>query len=205
MAEVSRGLGEAMAGHRDVAAAATARSCRRGVVIGGRSGSSPSRATSRPMPRRSGAWPAPRHEVRRVRELDGPRGPRDPRRREHDAAQPDGRRALARGAAGLPRGGRGRGRHLRGRHPARPRGASAPAEPRPPRRRDRAERLRAAGRVLRGGVEAPERSGRRCEASSSARRASGSSGPAWRCSLGSTASRCSCDRDGCWRRRSIRS
>ena len=99
--------------------------------------------SSRPRPRSASG--APRSRARRAR------GPRHPRRREHDPAPPDGGRALVRRSTHLSRARRLPVRHLRRRHSPGPRGqGSRPAEPRPPRCHDRPQRLRPPGGFLRG-------------------------------------------------------
>ena len=100
---------------------------------------------------------------------------------------------------------RRRRRHLRRRDPARARGEARPAEPRPARRDDRAQRLRAGRSTRSRRGSRRRRSAARSTPSSSARRASARSRPRSRCWRATRASRCSCARGTSSRRPSTRS
>ena len=143
--------------HRDGRSWPRPNCCRRGGGDGAVSAYWRCRATS-PGPRAGASRTGTESvvEVRHVRAARGPRRPDHPRRREHDAAQPDAGRAVVRGAARISRSRRRAVRHLRRSDPARPRGArSGPAQPGTARRDDPAQRLRPADRLVRD----PHRSG----------------------------------------------
>ena len=108
VAEVSRGLGEAMHGLEIPQIPEGERLADAGLVMAGEfgvlalQGDFAAHAAAFRDARRRRARGAARRRARR------PRRPHDPGRREHDAPQPDARRAVVRGAARLPRRGRRR-------------------------------------------------------------------------------------------------
>ena len=183
--------------HRD-GEARRARAAREPRLVGGaataRSASSRSRATSRRTRRRSRAWAPRRCRVRRAKDLDGLDALILPGGESTTISKGLERLALyepieAFARAGRPVLGTCAGAILLARevenHPVRSLGLA--------RRRRGAQRLRHAGRLVRG-ARGGGRRGRACAASSSARRGCAGPGPTSRCSRASTAGRSRCAR-----------